>query len=139
MKVVYSLIDPETNEIKYVGVTSSNLDKRLLAHVNEAKKSKKKNLKNQWILDLSKRGIVPTLKPLAILPEGHFHLEIESLFIRNLKFNGANLLNKTINSYSYMKKSGNKKTTSPFMIGYLQAAIENAITDLELEKTFTNH
>ncbi len=59
---IYSLIDPITNEIRYVGKTVSPLYKRLSSHYRDKKKSYKTN----WINTLRNKGLKPLIKLIEI-------------------------------------------------------------------------
>ena len=60
---IYGLVDPETDEIRYVGKTKQPLNKRLSQHI--ASQPKHNTYKFNWIAKLKKNN----LKPLIILIE----------------------------------------------------------------------
>lgn len=68
--IIYGLVDPDSNKIRYVGKTSSTIERRLLEHINDAisimnKKGKKKiNKRYSWIISLLKNNQKPTIKLL---------------------------------------------------------------------------
>ena len=55
---IYILIDPETNQVRYVGKTTS-LKRRYNQHVSEC--SKIRNHKNNWLLSLKNKNIKPEM------------------------------------------------------------------------------
>jgi hypothetical protein len=55
---IYKLIDPVTNEIRYIGLTFNNLKQRLKSHINENVKSHK----CQWIKKLKSEGLKPLIE-----------------------------------------------------------------------------
>jgi len=63
MKHIYLLIDPINKIVRYVGATS-NPKSRLNQHVKDASKPKKKGRtkKQEWILSLQKKGMIPEMK-----------------------------------------------------------------------------
>jgi group I intron endonuclease len=65
MVYIYSLVDPRTNQIRYVGKTV-NFQKRLKHHINE---NRNRTHKEQWIHGLKKQGLLPQLEILDIVPE----------------------------------------------------------------------
>lgn len=60
---IYFLIDPRTNEIRYVGKTTKQLNKRLF---NGHLKDKAKTHKTNWINSLKKQGLIPEIKLVKI-------------------------------------------------------------------------
>jgi hypothetical protein len=57
---IYTLTDPLTNEIRYVGKTTQSPIKRYLQHLNNSKK--RKTYVNIWINDLLNDGLKPIIK-----------------------------------------------------------------------------
>jgi hypothetical protein len=56
---IYGLVDPRTNEIRYVGKTKQTLKKRLYKHIQDLRNNR---VKKEWVLDL----LGNKLKPLII-------------------------------------------------------------------------
>ena len=63
---IYALIDPNTNEVRYVGATVQSLKVRLLAHSSERNYGTKAKL--EWIKSLRNRGQKPIIKLLETVP-----------------------------------------------------------------------
>ena len=57
---IYRLIDPITNEIRYIGLTFNDLNQRLKSHCSEKSKSHKSN----WIQSLRKQGLKPIIESI---------------------------------------------------------------------------
>lgn len=57
--VIYVLIDPRTEAIRYIGATSEP-DRRLLGHIQESKRSD--TYKSRWIRTLTKLGLAPAME-----------------------------------------------------------------------------
>jgi hypothetical protein len=55
MVTIYTLTDPVTNKIRYVGKTTTDLDKRLRYHIYEINRSKNKH-KIYWFKQLINIG-----------------------------------------------------------------------------------
>lgn len=55
---IYKLIDPNTNQIRYIGLTFNDLKQRLKSHLSEPGKSHK----NFWIRKLKKEGFKPLIE-----------------------------------------------------------------------------
>ena len=53
---IYILIDPNTNEIRYVGMTKLSLKHRLSLHLKEKKKI---TYKSHWIYSLKNNNQIP--------------------------------------------------------------------------------
>lgn len=62
---IYALIDPNTHEIRYVGVTN-NLKKRFLGHIYDAKRNhvSKNAQKSEWIVSLIDNDQTPIIQTL---------------------------------------------------------------------------
>jgi group I intron endonuclease len=58
---IYFLIDPENNDIKYVGKTINNVKKRFDQHINRCLK-KEHNHKCSWVRLLNSKNLKPILK-----------------------------------------------------------------------------
>lgn len=65
MPYIYTLNDPETGEVRYVGKTSAKLQKRLVQHVHAAKSEK--THRDKWIKSLSSR---PTIELIEDVEDG---------------------------------------------------------------------
>jgi predicted GIY-YIG superfamily endonuclease len=61
---IYSLSNPISNEIKYVG-KAKNIEKRLREHLYE----KANNKKNNWIKSLKKMNLIPKIEIIDIVDE----------------------------------------------------------------------
>lgn len=65
---IYVLIDPKTDEVRYVGKTNS-LSKRLYNHISTARKNKSKSHKNNWINGLLNESLSPKIEIIDEVPE----------------------------------------------------------------------
>ena len=77
---IYGLVDPRTNQIRYVGKTKQLLNKRLYKHIQDLKNN---HIKKEWIQDLLNNG----LKPLIIELEkcnNDVWVERENFWIKKL-------------------------------------------------------
>ena len=85
---LYYLIDPNTNEVRYIGITYRP-EKRLNEHLSLAKKQK--TYKDNWILKLAENNQRPILK---IISESESKEEIVSMEINGIS-NFSGLTNAT--------------------------------------------
>jgi len=90
---IYTLVDPTTDQVRYVGITEGTLHNRLLGHLKEAKyrRNSKPNRKHRWINDLLDVGVLPTIiliDEVSLSPEWW-----EVWWIEYLTSLGVNLLN----------------------------------------------
>lgn len=87
---IYTLSNPITNEIKYIGQTRKSLEERLRNHL----KSKEKVYRVHWINSLKKDGIVPKIDLLEEVDEKDASMT-EIFWISMFKTWGFNLCNLT--------------------------------------------
>ena len=64
---IYSLVDPITQKIRYIGFTTFLIEKRLKEHIDESS-SNKRTYKLNWIRKLLKKGVTPTIKLVEVVP-----------------------------------------------------------------------
>ncbi len=88
---IYTLNDPETGEVRYVGKTCYTLNHRLHGHFNEDRNSRK----TAWVSSLRKRGLRPNIEELEIIPNSDdLDWQVcERFWIAYLKFLGCPLTN----------------------------------------------
>ncbi len=103
---IYTLSDPCTGEIKYIGKTINELKIRLYGHMHESKKSN--THKSNWIKSLLSKNLKPTIEILDIVNDDDWEFW-EQYWIEQLKYWGINLTNcmdggKGISS-EFMKKN----------------------------------
>lgn len=94
---IYKLIDPETNEVRYIGLTFNTLKQRLKSHYSEKSKSHKSN----WVQKLRSRGLKPIIESIESDISSYDEVcEREIYWIDKLKNEGHSLTN--------MASGGNK-------------------------------
>lgn len=103
---IYSLEDPETKEIRYIGKTVQKLEKRLIAHIYES--NHKKNHKCNWINKLRKRGDNPKIKLIDIVHEDEWEFW-EMYWIEQFRCWGFNLVNNTPGGEGYKHSDETKE------------------------------
>ncbi len=96
--LIYSLICPLTNEIKYIGQTTQLLQSRLRGHIRDIDKSV--NYKNNWLKYIRKNGLLDKLK-IEIIEECDYNIlnEREIYWINFYKGVGLKLTNSTLGGH----------------------------------------
>lgn len=89
---IYTLNDPETGEIRYLGKLDSNPRKRLREHISESRT--KEHYRACWIRSLAARGLKPTLELLDEVPFADW-VFWEREYIRVFRAIGIRLVNGT--------------------------------------------
>lgn len=129
--LIYSLCDPITYEIRYIGLSTSGLD-RPKSHTLPSciKKSKTKN--NNWIKSLLNQGFKPIIQVIQYLPNKIDVYECEKYWIKYFKDRNANLNNhsdggeNSLNGISFTGKDNpfyNKKHTKETKIKMREAKL----------------
>lgn len=94
MVKIYTLKDPITNEIRYVGKTNKELNIRYNAHISAYKLSKEKSYKNSWIISLKNKGLRPIIEILDEVKDSEW-MFWEQYWISQMFTWGYNLTNMT--------------------------------------------
>lgn len=92
---IYTLRDPITNEIRYIGKTSQSLDKRLCSHCTDFNLNRNVSYKNSWIKRLKTQNKRPIIELLDIVNEEDWQFW-EKYWISQFKTWGFNLTNMTL-------------------------------------------
>lgn len=92
MTSIYTLHDPVTHEIRYVGKTTKSLSYRLRRHINSCRHSH--THKNHWIAELVDRGLEPTVRLIQSIDDDHW-VECECFWIAEFRHRGCPLTNAT--------------------------------------------
>lgn len=88
---IYTLKDPITNEIRYVGKTSNSLTERLQHHFYDLRRSKNKH-KINWFKKLENLGLKPIIELLDEVDDNDWKFW-ERYWISQIKTWGFNLIN----------------------------------------------
>jgi group I intron endonuclease len=88
---IYKLIDPISNEIRYVGKTKNTLTKRLYEHLT-VRNLKPNNHKNNWIKLLLSLNVKPKIELIEIVNANNW-IQKEIYWINYFRENGYNLTN----------------------------------------------
>lgn len=93
---IYKLVDPETNEIRYIGQTS-NIKKRYINHL-QGNKYRNTHTTN-WIQSLLNKNLKPIIEIIDICNIENLDI-IEQKYIKEYKEKGNNLTNHSIGGHS---------------------------------------
>lgn len=93
---IYALLDPKTNNIRYVGQTTQKVNLRYNGHLNEAIRHKKRTKVKNWIKSLLNQNLKPKLIELENADNFNKLCELEKFYISYFNFLTNNsLLNHT--------------------------------------------
>lgn len=92
---LYTLNHPITNEIRYVGYTSSSLKERLRCHLKDVDKKSTNCHRNKWIRFLRKENLIPTINLIQENLTKQEAIQLEIKTISEYKLLGINLTNNT--------------------------------------------
>lgn len=109
MVKIYTLTDPRTREIRYIGKTSGTLKNRWYAHCSNYKLQKNKSKKNSWIISLKANGYKPIITLLDLVPDSEWEFW-EAYWIEQFIQWDFNLTNMT--------KGGEGNTGGKGSLGY---------------------
>jgi group I intron endonuclease len=109
--IIYSLSDPVSGVVKYIGQTSKTLNERIKSHLKDAN-YKKNNKRIAWINSLTKKGKIPVIEIIDEVPEEDW-IFWEMYWIEQFKVWGFNLKNGTkggdgIKGYVYTEEDKKK-------------------------------
>jgi hypothetical protein len=91
--IIYTLKNPRTDEVRYVGFTSRTPDKRMRAHINDAVRCPN-TYRARWILSLLSIGLWPVMESVEC-GSGDGWADAEKKWIAALRASGARLTNTT--------------------------------------------
>lgn len=94
MVKIYSLKDPITNEIRYIGKTTGKLRDRWYSHCSSYKLEKEKSYKNSWIISLKRKGYRPEIELIEEVSQENWEFW-ERYWISQFLSWGYNLTNMT--------------------------------------------
>lgn len=106
---IYSLENPKTKEVRYIGKTIQKLEKRLTAHVYESKH--RKNHKCNWINKLIRENVKPKIKLIDTVSEDNWEFW-ETYWIEQFKTWGFKLVNQTPGGEGYKHSDETKEKIS---------------------------
>jgi hypothetical protein len=91
--IIYGLVDPRNQELRYVGKTIQPLENRLRLHIGDARKIKRRHVCS-WIKQLMANGLEPEI--FEIDRAGDDWSEREQFWIAYFRYIGSRLTNQTV-------------------------------------------
>jgi len=138
--IIYFLVDPRTNEIRYVGKTNQKLEARITSHMRD----KENSYKVHWLNQLKAEGLRPRGEILCYVNDDECWKEKEIYWIAEMKRMGARLTNNTIGGDGVSGVTGESKKRmlatwkgrkhSPETIEKLKAARAKRVTSEETRR-----
>lgn len=107
MVKIYTLSDPITMEVRYVGQTIRELRDRWYDHCSEYKLEKETNHRRNWVMSLKRQGLRPVIEILDIVEKENW-VFWEQYWISQLKSWGFNLTNLTVGGEGVVGGKGSK-------------------------------
>lgn len=133
---IYTLTDPRTSHVRYVGMTRTSLHHRLLSHIRQNKGQPNKQV---WIESLLVNGLAPIIEPLEVVSEDDWEAA-EGFWITILRFYGFDLLNRCIGGKTrkgFVMDAEHRKRISAGLMGRKQSAETRAkISKTRMERYF---
>lgn len=105
---IYSLNCPNTNDVRYIGVTTNSLKRRLIQHLYEGNNSKSNTHKINWLRKLINNNQKPTICLIEITDENNWE-EREKYWISKYS-NLTNIHEGGSHVYLKPKNNSSKKT-----------------------------
>lgn len=94
---IYTLSDPLTGLIRYVGSTRNRLSKRLALHCNNADINIERNpAKYRWIVELRKAGYRPSIEIIDCVDDPQKAIDLEVYWTHQMRQWGFQLLNISV-------------------------------------------
>lgn len=90
--LIYTLTDPRTNEVRYVGKTVKTLEQRLIAHTGDTRKN---THRRNWIIQLRRLGLRPLISLIETVADDGDWVAAERFWIAHYRKQGAKLTNLT--------------------------------------------
>ena len=118
---IYILIDPETQQIRYVG-KANNITQRYRAHLNRARKHQIHKL--NWIKSLKEKGLKPIIEIIDVVPINDW-IFWETYWIAQFKAWGFKLINYTSggDGCTFGNQTSFKKGNKPWNSGTAKSKI----------------
>ncbi len=91
---IYVLIDPRTNEVKYIGKTKQPINRRFRHHIHRGRRFPNMNRVSSWIANVLADGLIPEIFIIEKVDPKIWE-DSERFWIAYFRFIGSNLTNMT--------------------------------------------
>lgn len=95
MTLIYALVCPLTEQVRYIGKTKISIEHRLDGHIKKAVSGEAKHYTANWIRKLHAQGLTPSAVEIFRVPEGESWQHHEMRLIREYREAGHPLTNST--------------------------------------------
>jgi hypothetical protein len=92
---IYGLVDPRSNEVRYIGKTNQKPSYRLVQHLHQAETQDGNSHLLNWLRQLLAEGLAPDIRILEVLEEWADWQERERIWIAQTRAAGWRLTNMT--------------------------------------------
>ncbi|MCW2228111.1 hypothetical protein [Bradyrhizobium elkanii] len=92
--IIYGLLDPVSQQLRYIGKTSGTTRRRRQAHISDVRRGRTYIPRHKWIAGLLSCGREPEIFEIERVPKSEW-AEAEQFWIAYFRFVGCNLLNAT--------------------------------------------
>ncbi len=132
---IYSLSDPISNQIRYIGVTSQSLNRRFSRHLVDSKR--RKTHRDCWIFGLKQKNLLPIIELIDIVDKDNWQFW-ERYYISQFKAWGFDLTNLTIGGEGVMGvvpwNKGSKGIIKPNMTSIKKGQRLSPATEIKLKQ-----
>lgn len=132
---IYTLSDPRTGEVRYVGKTT-DIYYRLARHISDAKRSTRRR-KDAWLKGIINVGLSPVLDILEECKDEDWKTT-EQYWISQLKNWGFRLLNETLGGEGVLLSGRNKREKPIFQFDINGNFVQKFDGFLDIRKEYPN-
>lgn len=113
---IYGLVDPITQQLRYIGKTVLKPERRLATHVWRAQTQPERRHSMAWIASLVRSGSLPEVITIEVVPAGSDWVEAEQFWIAYFRSIGADLCNHTSGGESVPGLIRSKESITKMML-----------------------
>jgi predicted GIY-YIG superfamily endonuclease len=95
-RTLYLLLDPRTDEVRYVGITKHDINRRFASHIQDSYNKRHQSHRVRWLRSLREQGLKPAIRKYRDVEEGERWQDAEIAAVAHFKKLGARLVNGTV-------------------------------------------